>query len=183
MKNPARCGWVGAWCVVAGFVAVSSAVAQDFEDWQAAEVRSLVTAVTTAARTGDRGPAEGSIEFLPSYLNAADGAFHVPFTLLIDAAVATASNIVTYVAIVEASDAPPAADAEIPEPLFEDAFYTKVPAAGSGPIRASRACWPPAVSTTSISRSATATTVRRPWSETGRPRVARSSSTVPRRGR
>ena len=119
MKDRVRSAWVVTGCVTAMLLAVAPVGAQDLEDWQEAELRTLVLAVD-AARQG--APAtEGvvsydGIEYLPSYLKGADDLTYVPFTLLIDAGAVTTDNVAAYVAMTE-----PGAD---PSDLaFENGFY------------------------------------------------------------
>lgn len=147
MKDSARCAWVVVSCVTACALAASSVAAQDvddFEDWQVAEMASLVNAVA-AARAGQSDCCGDSLEFMPSHLKGADGNTYTPFTLLIDSSEVEASNVVTHVVLTAPTDATTAAaeDAELPEPLFEDAFYSEVDASGSGPVRISRALQAP----------------------------------------
>ncbi len=81
MKDCFRSAWVVAGCVAAMLSAAVPAGAQDLEDWQEAELRTLVAAVDQALR-GERAPDAGAITYLPSYLKGAEDVTYVPFTLL-----------------------------------------------------------------------------------------------------
>jgi hypothetical protein len=108
-----------AGCVTAMLLTAAPVGAQDLEDWQNAELRTLVLAVD-AARQG--APAtEGvvsydGVDYLPSYLKGADELTYVPFTLLIDPAAVTADNVAAYVAMT----APGADPADL---AFENGFF------------------------------------------------------------
>jgi hypothetical protein len=112
-----------AGCVLAALLAAAPAGAQDLEDWQDAELRTLVAAVD-AARRGARAPDAGPITYLPSYLKGGDDLTYVPFTLLIDpAAVSNADgdvtdNVVAYVAMAEAGS-------DSADLAFENGFYAE----------------------------------------------------------
>ncbi len=133
MKDCVRSAWVVAACLVAALLTVAPAGAQDLEDWQEAELRTLVAAVD-AARRGGGAPNAGSVTYLPSYLKGGDDLTYVPFTLLIDpAAVSNADgdvtdNVVAYVALAEAgSDS-----RDLP---FENGFYAEVDEREAGRLR------------------------------------------------
>ena len=119
MKDCVRSAWVVAGCVTAMLLTAAPVGAQDLEDWQNAELRTLVLAVD-AARQG--APAtEGvvsyaGVDYLPSYLKGADELTYVPFTLLIDPAAVTADNVAAYVAMT----APGADPADL---AFENGFF------------------------------------------------------------
>ena len=133
MKDCVRSAWVVAGCVVAALLTVAPAGAQDLEDWQEAELRTLVAAVD-AARRGERAPDAGSITYLPSYLKGGDDVTYVPFTLLIDpAAVSNADgdvtdNVAAYVAMAEAGS--DSSDLE-----FENGFYAEAGEREGGRLR------------------------------------------------
>jgi len=127
MKDSARNTWLVACCFAIASLTAPIAGAQDvedFEDWQAAEMRSLVNYVT-AARNGQQAADEGTIELLASFMKGADGNTYVPFTLLVDESVIENDNVVTYVAVTDAGETPPTEEDEagLPEALFENAFY------------------------------------------------------------
>ena len=138
MKDCIRNAWVVTGCVAAMLLAVAPAGAQDLlEDWQNAELRTLVAAVD-AARRGTRAPDEGAITYLPSYLKGGDGLTYVPFTLLIDPASVSdenndvQDNVVAYVAMAEAgSDSLELA----PELAFENGFYVGADEREGGRVR------------------------------------------------
>ena len=121
MKDCVRSAWVVAGCVTAMMFAAAPVGAQDLEDWQEDELRTLVAAVDEALR-GERVSDEGAITYLPSFLKGAEDVTYVPFTLLIDeAAVSDADNdvqdnVVAYVAMAEAGST----DLD-----FENGFYAE----------------------------------------------------------
>lgn len=127
MKDCVRNAWVVAGCVTAMLLAAPPVGAQDLEDWQDAELLTLVRAVDVA-RQG--APAmEGvlsydGIDYLPSYLKGADDVTYVPFTLLIDPAAVSdedndvQDNIVAYVAMAEAGS-------DSSDLAFENGFYVE----------------------------------------------------------
>ena len=127
MKDCVRNAWVVAGCVTAMLLAAAPVGGQDFEDWQDAELLTLVRAVDVA-RQG--APAmEGvlsydGIDYLPSYLKGADDVTYVPFTLLVDPAAVSdedndvQDNIVVYVAMAEAGS-------DSSDLAFENGFYVE----------------------------------------------------------
>ncbi len=123
MKDCVRSAWVVAGCVTAMLLAVAPVGAQDLEDWQEEELRTLVAAVDQARR-GERAPDVGAITYLPSYLKGAEDVTYVPFTLLIDRAAVSdedndvQDNIVAYVAMAE-----PGSDSSDLD--FENGFYVE----------------------------------------------------------
>lgn len=123
MKDCVRNAWVVAGCLLTALLAAAPAGAQDLEDWQEAELRTLVAAVD-AARRGGSAPDGGAITYLPSYLKGGDDLTYVPFTLLIDpAAVSNADgdvtdNVVAYVAMAEAGS-------DSSDLAFENGFYAE----------------------------------------------------------
>ena len=133
MKDCVRSAWVVAACVAAMLSAAAPVGAQDLEDWQEAELRTLVAAVDSARR-GARAPDAGAITFLPSYLKGGDDLTYVPFTLLIDPAAVSddnndvQDNVVAYVAMAEAgSDS-----SDLP---FENGFYAESGQREDGRVR------------------------------------------------
>ena len=136
MKDQLRSACVAAGCLAAMLLVVAPAGAQDvLEEWQNAELRTLVAAVDEARR-GTRAPDAGAITYLPSYLKGADDLTYVPFTLLIDPAAVTdqdddvADNVVAYVAMAEAG-------ADSPELAFENGFYVEADEREGGRVRVS----------------------------------------------
>ena len=126
MKDCVRNAWVVAGCLTAMLLATSPVGAQDLEDWQQAELLTLVRAVTVA-RAG--GPAiEGvlsydeGIDYLPSYLKGGDDVTYVPFTLLLDPAVVSDAdndvqdNIAAYVVMAQPGSDPS-------DLAFENGFF------------------------------------------------------------
>ena len=132
MKDCVRSAWVVAACVAAMLSAAAPVGAQDLEDWQEAELRTLVAAVDEARR-GARAPDAGAITYLPAYLKGGDDLTYVPFTLLIDPAVVSnesgvQDNVVAYVAMAEAgSDS-----RDLP---FENGFYAESGEREGGRVR------------------------------------------------
>ena len=121
------------------------------EEWQSAELRSLVEVVRAALR-GQLVPTEDPFELHPDFLKGADGNTYVPFTLTIDPAKITASSVAMYLFVTEHQmpAAPAAATTdeteaesapELPAALFEDGYFIDVSAARSagGPVHISRA--------------------------------------------
>ena len=133
MKDCVRSAWVVAGCVTAMLLAAAPVGAQDLEDWQEAELRTLVAAVDQARR-GERAPDAGAITFRPSYLKGGDDVTYVPFTLLIDpAAVSNADGDVTddvaaYLAMTEVGS-----DSSNLE--FENGFYVEAGEREGGLVR------------------------------------------------
>lgn len=137
MKYFAPSAWIVAGCIAAVLSASAPVGAQELEKWQEEEVRTLLLAVGEA-RSGSRAPDEGTIEYLPSYMQGADGIVYVPFTLLIDPSIITTPNFVAFISLAPASDAL-AAGAEPPRPVFENTFYAEADTMESGQIRLSSA--------------------------------------------
>ncbi len=118
MKDCVRSAWVVTGCVTAMLLAVAPVGAQDLEDWQNAELVTLVAAINEA-RQGERAPDEDAITWLPSYFKGpADDLTIGPFTLLIDPAAVSADNIAAYVVLAEAGS--DSSDLE-----FENVFYAE----------------------------------------------------------
>ena len=132
MKDCVRSALVVAACVAAMLLAAAPAGAQDLEDWQEAELRTLVVAVDQARR-GALAPNEGAITFLPAYLKGGDDLTYVPFTLLIDPAAVSAEsgvqdNVAAYVAMAEAGS-------DSRDLAFENGFYAESGAREGGRVR------------------------------------------------
>lgn len=116
--------------VAAALLAVAPAAAQDdLEDWQRAELRSMLEAIEAAL--DDRiVPVSEPFEFRPDFLKGTDGNAYVPFTLSIDPARVDTPTLSMYLYVVEPGDQ---------DPAFEDAFFADASAGGDGSIRISRA--------------------------------------------
>ena len=132
MKDCIRSAWVVAGCVAAMLLAAAPAASQDLEDWQEAELRTLVAAVD-AARRGARAPDEGAITYLPAYLKGGDDLTYVPFTLLIDPAAVSAEdgvqdNVAAYVAMAEVGS-------DSSDLAFENGFYAESGEREGGRVR------------------------------------------------
>lgn len=131
MKDCVRSAWVVAGCVTAMLLAAAPAGAQDLEDWQEAELRTLVAAVDEARR-GARVPDEGAITFLASFLKGGDDLTYVPFTLLINPAAVSdenndvQDNVAAYVAMAEAGSS---------DMVFENGFYAESGTREAGRVR------------------------------------------------
>ena len=122
---------------------------QHLEDWERAEIQSLVQAVG-AALQGRLTPTENSFELQPSFFKQTDDLTYVPFTVTVDPARISESVVAMYLFVTAHQD-PLAAPAEpdsaeepvpqVPQPVFEDAYFIDVSAgrAGGGPIHLSRA--------------------------------------------
>ena len=132
-------------CVASVILLVTaSAAAQgidDFEDWQVAEMASLANLVTDA-RMGEASASEDAVQILPSFMKGTDGNTYAPYTVILGPSVVTKPNIVTYIAVAAADEAPNA-DGELPELPFEDAFYSPVAGSGAQEIRINRALQAP----------------------------------------
>ena len=132
---------------------------RELEDWERAELQELVQ-VVVAARRGELTPAADPFELTPSYLKGADGNTYVPFTLTIDPAKLSESNVAVYVHVIEHQAAPAtAATAEtddsdesetpeavldqwlvdLPDAIFEDAYFVQVEEGDDGAAHLSRA--------------------------------------------
>ena len=116
-------------CAAAALLAVAPAGAQDdLEDWQRAELRSMLDAIE-AAMDGRIVPVGDPFEFRPDFLKGTDGDAYVPFTLMIDPDRIDTSSVSMYLYVVEAGDT---------DPVFEDAYFADVES-GVEAIRISRA--------------------------------------------
>jgi hypothetical protein len=136
MKDVARSAWIVAGCA-AVLLASAPVGAQELEVWQQEEIRTLLLAVGEA-RSETRAPDEGAIEYLPSYMQGAEGVVYVPFTLLIDPSAITTPNFAVFVALAAPNDAPSPGVAP-PASVFENSFYAEVNKVESGQIRVSGA--------------------------------------------
>ncbi len=117
-------------CAAVALLAVAPAAAQDdLEDWQRAELRSMLDAIE-AAIEGRIVPVGDPFEFRPDFLKGTDGDAYVPFTLSIDPAGIDTSSLSMYLYVVAAGDT---------DPAFEDAYFADVESGGAEPIRISRA--------------------------------------------
>lgn len=116
-------------CAAVALFAVAPAAAQDdLEDWQRAELRSMLDAIE-AAQDGRIVPVGDPFEFRPDFLKGTDGDAYVPFTLMIDPDRIDTSSVSMYLYVVEAGDT---------DPVFEDAYFADVDSGGES-IRLSRA--------------------------------------------
>ena len=117
-------------CVAVTLLAAVPAAAQDdLEDWQRAELRSMLEAIE-AALDGRIVPVDDPFEFRPDFLKGTDGNAYVPFTLSIDPARVDTPSLSMYLYVVEPGD---------DDAVFEDAFFADVASGGGEPIRISRA--------------------------------------------
>ena len=117
-------------CVAVALLTVSPAAAQDdLEDWQRAELRSMLEAIE-AALDGRIVPDGDPFEFRADFLKGTDGNAYVPFTLSIDADKVDTSTVSMYLFVVEPGDT---------DAIFEDAYFADVASGGDEPIRLSRA--------------------------------------------
>ena len=116
-------------CAAVALLAVAPAAAQDdLEDWQRAELRSMLDAIE-AATDGRIVPVGDPFEFRPDFLKGTDGDAYVPFTLMVDPDRIDTSSVSMYLYVVEAGDT---------DPVFEDAYFADVESGGES-IRISRA--------------------------------------------
>ena len=117
-------------CFAVALLTVSPAAAQeDLEDWQRAELRSLLEAIQ-AALAGRIVPTGDPFEFRADFLKGTDGNAYVPFTLSIDPDMVDTPALSLYLFVVEPGES---------EAVFEDAYFASVTSSGGEPIRLSRA--------------------------------------------
>ena len=130
MNDIVRRTRVQAACVAVALLTVAPAVAQDdLEDWQRAELRSMLEAIE-AAIDGRIVPTGDPFGFRADFLKGTDGNAYVPFTLSIDPDRVDAPSLSMYLYVVEPGD---------DDPIFEDAYFADVTSGGDEPIRLSRA--------------------------------------------
>ena len=130
MNDIVRRSRVLAACVAVALLTVAPAVAQDdLEDWQRAELRSMLEAIE-AAIDGRIVPTGDPFGFRADFLKGTDGNAYVPFTLSIDPDRVDAPSLSMYLYVVEPGD---------DDPIFEDAYFADVTSGGDEPIRLSRA--------------------------------------------
>ena len=126
--------------------AAAQNMSQDLEDWQRDELQSLVE-IVVAALSGELVQLDDPFSVQPDYLKGTDNLTYVPFTLSVDPTELTASSLAVYLYVVPHQEAPPAGteesddDDELPESVFEDAYFVDVSAARAegGSIELSRA--------------------------------------------
>lgn len=122
---------------------------RELEDWERVELQGLVQ-VVVAARRGELTPTADPFELTPSYLKGADGNTYVPFTLTIDPAKLSESNVAVYVHVIEHQAASAAAETDdsdesetpeavLPEAIFEDAYFIQAEEGDDGAAHVSRA--------------------------------------------
>ena len=123
--------------------------ANPLQDWERAELETLVQAVD-AALQGRLAPTENPFKLRPNFLKGADGLTYVPFTVTVDPARIRESVVAMYLFVTAHQD-PSAAPADpdsaeepvpqVPPAVFKDAYFIDVSAerAGGGPIHLSRA--------------------------------------------
>lgn len=138
-------------CGLALVIFAVPAVGQDDEqqprelaDWERAELQGLVEVVGAAVR-GELTPTEDPFELTASYLKGTDGNTYVPFTLAVDPAKLQESNVALYLYVIEhgsdAAEGDPDGDKEqqMPDAVFEDAYFVEVEQGDDGVARLSRA--------------------------------------------
>ena len=150
MNDIARRLSILAACAGLILLAVAATAQEDqaapLEEWQQAELQSLVE-VVSAALQGQLVPTEQPFEMKPDFLKGADGNTYVPFTLTVDPAKVGSSSLAMYLFVTEHAEAAlgnATAEneqaAEPPPPVFEDAYFVDVSARAAGdPITISRA--------------------------------------------
>lgn len=130
MHDLARRASVALACAAVALLTVPPAAAQDdLEDWQQAELRSMLEAIE-AALAGRIVPTSEPFEFRADFLKGTDGNAYVPFTLTIDPDKVDAPTLSMYLFIAEQGRT---------DAVFEDAYFADVSSGGSAPIRLSRA--------------------------------------------
>ena len=131
-----------ALCVLAVFMFAIPAAGQDeqeareLEDWERAELQGLVE-VVGAALKGELTPTEDPFELMPAFLKGTDGSTYVPFTVTIDPSKLSEDTVAVYLYVVE-QGAMAAEDEELPQAIFEDAYFIQLEA-DDGAARLSRA--------------------------------------------
>ena len=118
-------------------LAAAPVAAQDLEDWQEDELRSLCD-VVRSARAGEIVALEDPFEMAPTFIKATDGETYVPFTLTIDPD-AVADDVAIYLYVDEHQDGPvEPGDEDCPQGVFADAYFVGAPES-DGAVRISRA--------------------------------------------
>jgi len=153
--------------IIGGVVAVSllltapSVRAQDqetsalssLEDWQREELQSLVEVVGAALRGQLVEEVEKPFVFNPGFLQGAEGNTYVPFTLTFEPDTVTASTLAAYIFVTEHVDQSPvtpetpdntetednAAEAELPDAIFEEGYFPNVNPTPAEPLHLSLA--------------------------------------------
>ncbi len=134
MTHVSRLRRVAAVCAVAHLLVTAPVSAgQDseivLEDWQLAELQTLVDVVAAAAR-GQGVFTQDPFRISPDFLKGREGKTYVPFTLSIDPSQLTESSLAMYLFVIPHTDAPPAASADgtidLPDPVFEDGHFVEI---------------------------------------------------------
>ena len=129
--------------------AVVTVTAQDnvpeLQDWERAELQSLLE-VVTAARRGELVQLEDPFTLTPDFMKGTDGLTYVPFTITIDPESVSTSAVAMYLSVVPHVEVPvgetgQAQEGELPPTTFQDAFFVDVSSgrAEGGTLRLSRA--------------------------------------------
>ena len=117
---------------------------RELADWERAELQGLVEVVGAAVK-GELTPTEDPFELTASYLKGTNGNTYVPFTLAVDPAKLQESNVALYLYVIEhgsdAAEGDPDDDKEqqMPDAVFEDAYFVEVEQGDDGVARLSRA--------------------------------------------
>ncbi len=129
-------------CAIGQLLAVAPASAAqdpqvDMEDWQLAELQTLVDVVAAAVR--GQGVFTGKpFRMTADFLKGMEGKTYVPFTLSIDPSLLTESSLALYLFVTPHSETPPPPSAdgtiEVPDPVFEDGHFVEFSGQAEGEI-------------------------------------------------
>ena len=138
VRRVSRHSLMAASCVaVAMLLAAAPVAAQDLEDWQEDELRTLCD-VVRRARAGEIVALEDPFQLDPTFIKATDGETYVPFTLTIDPG-AVGDMVAIYLYVDEHRDGPvEQGDEDCPQGVFADAYFVDAPES-DGAVRISRA--------------------------------------------
>ena len=137
-RRVSRHSLMAASCVAAALLLAAAPVAaQDLEDWQEDELRTLCD-VVKSARGGEIVAMEDPFELDPTFIKATNGETYVPFTLTIDPD-AVGDSVVVYLYVDERRDGPvEQGDEDCPQGVFADAYFLDA-SESDGAVRISRA--------------------------------------------
>ena len=99
----------------------------DMEDWQRAELQTLVDVVAAAVR-GQGVFTEKPFRMTTDFLKGLEGKTYVPFTLSVDPSLLTESSLAMYVFVTPHRETPPPSGdgtIEVPDPVFEDGHFVE----------------------------------------------------------
>ena len=118
-------------CAIGQLLAVVPASAAqdqvDLEDWQRAELQTLVDVVAATVR-GQGDFTEKPFRMTTDFLKGLEGKTYVPFTLFIDPSLLAESSLAMYVFVTPHRETPPPSGdgtIEVPDPVFEDGHFVE----------------------------------------------------------